>query len=264
MTPFIVCNYGAGTNSTALLIEAARRGIRVDLVVFSDTGSERPETYEYLDIMDRWLATNGQPMIDRVRWIRKKGPLAGRFVPLHEWCEMFKSLPSKAFGLPGCTVKWKQQPADQFIDNHPKVKAARKAGRTVERWIGYDAEEPDRISRMMSARRDDTQWRWRAPLDEWDMGRAECVETIARSGMCSPGKSSCWLCPSMKQHEIDALAEDHPSLLDRALSIEASAKIDRQKVRGLGRSLNWAEYLKQPKMFRNVRAPDLACGCFDG
>ena len=96
------------------------------------------------------------------------------------------------------------------------------------------------------------------------MGREECVAVIRAAGLCQPGKSSCWLCPSMKKHEIDALAEDHPALLKRALAIEANADVDRSKVPGLGRSLVWAEYLKQPKLFASVRVPDEACGCFDG
>lgn len=256
----IVVNYGAGANSTALLVEAERRGVRPDLIVFADTGSERPDTYQYLDYMDRWLLSVGFPAIERVRWIRRDGS----FLPLHEWCEKFVSLPSKAFGLPGCTVKWKQQPADKFISQHALVQAQWAAGNKVERWIGYDADEPQRAARMQSVRQGDEQWVWRSPLIEWDMGREECVESIRAAGLRFPGKSSCWLCPSMKRHEIDALSEDHPELLQRALDIEEAAQVDRTKVRGLGRSLNWKEYLRQPKLFASVRVPDQACGCFDG
>jgi hypothetical protein len=256
----LVVNYGGGTNSTALLVEAERRGVRPDLIVFADTGSERPETYAYLDYMDRWLASVGFPTIERVRWVRKDGT----FLPLHEWCEKFASLPSKAFGLPGCTVKWKQQPADKYIAQHAGVRSAWAQGRAVERWIGYDADEPQRHERMQAARMDDTKWVWRSPLIEWDMGREECVAALRSAGLRLPGKSACWLCPSMKKHEIDALSEDHPSLLQRALAIEAAADVDRSKVAGLGRRLNWAEYLKQPKLFASVRAPEEACGCFDG
>src|SRR5262249_31380661 len=46
-SPLVVA-YGAGVNSTAMLVEFARRGIRPDLVLFADTSAEKPETYEYL------------------------------------------------------------------------------------------------------------------------------------------------------------------------------------------------------------------------
>ena len=255
-----VANYGGGTNSTAMLIEATRRGLRLDLIVFADTGSERPETYQYLDTFNRWLALHGQPQITRTRWIRRDGS----FLPLHEWCEKHETLPSKAFGMAGCTSKWKQQPADKTVRLAPMVQAEHAAGRPVERWIGYDADEPHRAERMAARNPDPHLWTWRAPLIEWDMGREECREVIAGAGLCAPGKSACLLCPSMRQHEIDALGADHPELLRRALDIEAAAKIDRSKVRGLGRSLNWAEYLAQPRMFAHVPVPELACGCGDG
>jgi 3'-phosphoadenosine 5'-phosphosulfate sulfotransferase (PAPS reductase)/FAD synthetase len=48
---------GAGVNSTALLILIEREGLQLDEVVFADTGSERPETYEYIK---EWIQTIGQ------------------------------------------------------------------------------------------------------------------------------------------------------------------------------------------------------------
>lgn len=38
--------FGGGVNSTAMLVEMHKRGIRPDLILFADTGGERPETYE--------------------------------------------------------------------------------------------------------------------------------------------------------------------------------------------------------------------------
>jgi 3'-phosphoadenosine 5'-phosphosulfate sulfotransferase (PAPS reductase)/FAD synthetase len=49
-SPLIVA-YGLGVDRTAMLIEFARRSIRPDLILFADTGGEKPETYAYLPIM---------------------------------------------------------------------------------------------------------------------------------------------------------------------------------------------------------------------
>jgi hypothetical protein len=38
----LVVAYGLGVDSTALLVEFARRGLRPDLVLFADTGGEKP------------------------------------------------------------------------------------------------------------------------------------------------------------------------------------------------------------------------------
>ena len=36
--------YGSGVDSTAMLIEFVRRGILPDLILFADTGGEKPKT----------------------------------------------------------------------------------------------------------------------------------------------------------------------------------------------------------------------------
>jgi len=40
--------YGLGVASTAMLVEFVHRGIRPDLILFADTGGEKPGTYQYL------------------------------------------------------------------------------------------------------------------------------------------------------------------------------------------------------------------------
>lgn len=52
-----IVSYGAGVNSTAMLVGMFEKGVPVDLILFADPGSEQPYTYEYLPIMDGWLAT---------------------------------------------------------------------------------------------------------------------------------------------------------------------------------------------------------------
>jgi hypothetical protein len=277
MRPPIIINYGGGTNSTALVIEAVRRGIEFDAVVMSDTGSEMPRTYEYMALFSDWLDREAGVPLTVVRWIRKMAPHAGEFISLHDWCESGKTLPSRAFGMSGCTVKWKQQPVDRWVRDHPITQGALAAGGHVERWLGYDADEPARWERASAKQRAalaDAEasgrvvpWRWRAPLVEWDMGRAECVEAIRAAGLPLPGKSACWMCPSTKVHEIRRLAEDHPELYRRALAMEQAADDagNLTSIKGLGQSLAWRDVDRQPVMFdRLPRAPEMECGCWDG
>jgi hypothetical protein len=58
--PLVVC-YGAGRDSTALLVGLWLRGIRPDLILFADVGAEKQATYDYLAIMNRWLKSVGFP-----------------------------------------------------------------------------------------------------------------------------------------------------------------------------------------------------------
>lgn len=266
----IVGNYGGGTNSTALLVEAHRRGLRPDLVVMADTGSERPRTYAYLDVLRSWLASVDFPPLTVVKWIRVKGELAGRFIALHEWCEDHDQVPSRAFGLSGCTNKWKQQPIDNFLRMNEDCIATWGGGRPVERWIGYDADEPERADRMFRKNPEPDLWTWRAPLVEWGMGREECIDVIRSAGLPLPGKSACWMCPSSKPAEILKLGREHPELLGRALDMECAAIAAGNlaapgtgEVKGMGGRLNWnalvAGDAAQTRLF-----PEVACGCYDG
>lgn len=281
----LVINYGAGVNSTALICEAYNRGITPDHIVFADTGSERPETYEFLDLFDSWLAKHSFPLVTRVRWIRVRAPHRGKFVPLHEWCESEKTVPSRAYGFSGCTSKWKQQPVDRHLRDDGTLKMWHNLGRKVERWIGYDADEPQRAERMLDKSPDAHLWIWRAPLVEWDMGRDECLATLKAAGLPSPGKSSCWMCPSMRKPEIVQLGRDHPKLLKRALRMEKQAieagNLGTNLRNGLGGRLNWGEYIEaMAKANEGTRKldrenpvplpdeypdpPEMSCGCYDG
>lgn len=185
-----VLNFGGGTNSAALAIECIRRGIKIDLMPFADTGAEFPHTYEFVDVFAAWSVEHGGPPVDTVRWIRVKGEDKGKFVPLDDWCFRHKTAPSRVFGMSGCTAKWKQQPVDKWLRSHPLVKAEHAAGRPVERLIGYDADEDQRAERMLSKNPHPEWWTWRAPLVEWDIDRDECVEIIRRAGLPQPGKST--------------------------------------------------------------------------
>ena len=266
----IVVSYGGGTDSTALLVEACNRGIRPDLIFFADTGSEMPHTYAYLPIVGEWLARVGFPEIQVVRWSRQSGEIR----PLHVDCEQKNQLPSAAYGMAGCTSKWKQFPLDKTINNHPGVIAALARGETVERWLGYDATEGARVANIAHK---PPPYKWRAPLYDWDIARAECREIIKAAGLPQPGKSACFICPNMRGHEVDKLAAEYPELMAKALTIEDNAvrlTIETPDLaqQGLGRNIHpkmrWSEWLKRPKQMDifNREEDDgeaMPCGCHD-
>jgi hypothetical protein len=254
-----IVSYGGGVNSTALLCLAKEMGAKIDAIVFSDTGSEMPHTYDYIEIMNQWLLTNGMPPITVIKWIRVKGELAGKFLSLHEWCEQNKTVPSRAFGYSGCTTKWKQQPLEKHIESLPGVRSTHASGERVERWLGYDASEPERAERMLAKNVKPDIWHWRAPLFEQDIDRDGCLDLITRSGLPNPGKSSCWMCPSMRKRDIDELGRRYPHLLQRALSMEASTTFDSRG--GLGGRLNWGKYVASRE---GTEPEEQACGCYDG
>jgi hypothetical protein len=179
-----IVSYGAGLNSTAMVIEMVRRGEALDAIVFSDTGAERPETYAYLTLFSDWLTGQGYPGITTVRNDGMHGTLEAE-------CLTNKRLPSLAFGFASCSDKYKRRPFQKWLKGQPRKEC------TV--CIGFDADEPGRASRGQD--RDDPYAK-RYPLIEWDMGREECGVVIQAVGLPLPGKSSCFFCPSMKEWEV--------------------------------------------------------------
>ncbi|MBF0321219.1 MAG: phosphoadenosine phosphosulfate reductase family protein [Nitrospirae bacterium] len=50
-----VVSYGGGVNSTAMTIHLIRQGIIPDLVLFTDTGAEMPQTLDYIKYFSNYL-----------------------------------------------------------------------------------------------------------------------------------------------------------------------------------------------------------------
>lgn len=244
--------YGGGTNSTAMLAKMTRLGWKIDLILFADTGGEKPETYEYVKMFSEWLVSNGMPPIITVRKTMRNG------LPetLEENCLKIRSLPSLAYGKKKCSQKFKIQPQDKFINNWSPARKEWKSGNKITKYIGYDAEEAHR-ARIA----EDKKYIYQYPLIEWVMGRDECKEEIRTVGLPLPGKSSCFFCPSMKINEILWLKEVHPELLERALRIEENARL--KTIKGLGRDFSWKNAIANQR-FWSENEIQITCGCYDG
>ena len=106
-----VC-FGGGVDSTAMLVLLKRAGIRPDLITFADTGVEKPDTYHHVRRMDAVLQSWGFPT---VTWCRKVTTDRVGYTDLEGNCADNETLPSLAFGMKSCSIKWKQAPQDYAL-----------------------------------------------------------------------------------------------------------------------------------------------------
>ena len=249
----VVASYGGGTNSTAMLIGMVDRREPCDLILFADTGGEKPHTYEHNERFSAWLVEHGMPPITVVR----KG---GKPETLEENCLRMKMLPSIAYGFKGCSHKYKIEPQDSFCNNNSVCRATWDAGNKVVKLIGFDMDEPHRAQIP-----EDKKYRYRYPLIEWGWGREECVQAIERAGLPLPGKSACFFCPSSKKVEIKVLRRMYPDLAARAVALERNAELT--EVKGLGRSFAWGDLYeaedRQTDLFGETTIQQ-ECMCYDG
>jgi hypothetical protein len=265
-SPLVVA-YGLGVDSTAMLIEFARRRIRPDLILFADTGGEKPETYAYLPVIQQYLKTVGFPPVVTVRY----KPKWAVYDTLEGQCLHTGTLPSLAYGGKSCSLKYKRTPQDRYIlARYPPAEFVRRVKRIVRaigfeageerrtyahvvKAIGLDAREEHRLTWAQStpgkAKKSKEAWldqnffHYWYPLMDWGYDRERCKQVIADAGLPVPVKSACFFCPASKKHEIAWLQQNHPDLLERSLEIERNAQAKLKSVKGLGRSYSWERYV---------------------
>lgn len=256
----LIVAYGGGVNSTAFLIEFAKRRIVPMLILFSDTGGERPETYAFIEQFSAWLIDHGLPGIITVKKGVKKGFPEET---LEQNCIRKKMLPSIAYGFKTCSEKFKIRAQEKYVRHYPPTRQLLKDGVKLVKVIGYDAGESRRAKPYTHHEYD--YW---YPLIEWGWDREHCVEVVHEAGF-KPAKSSCFFCPSMTKPEIVQLAQEHPDLLKRALEMEANAAGNLVTVKGLGRRFSWTDFIAQlkagdPKACEWDGDVETPCGCYDG
>lgn len=93
--------FGAGVDSTAMLIALRLAGLRPDIITFADLAAEKPETMAHLDLMNSIVIEWGwDPIV-----ICRKVPLAATgYDDLYGNCMVNETLPSLAFGMKSCSL----------------------------------------------------------------------------------------------------------------------------------------------------------------
>lgn len=229
-----VC-FGSGVDSTAMLVALHDAEIRPHVITFANTGGEKPETIAHIDRMNAVLRAWGWPLID----VCQKVPLRSTgYSDLYGNCLANETLPSLAFGMKSCSIKWKQTPQDQFLkgaksgpnarDAHPLWISTQAAGERIVKLIGYDSGPADtRRSKGLKPADDDFDYVYPLQLIRW--ARRDCVRAIteALGADMVPVKSACFFCPASKHWELYWLAANHPELLERALLLERTALTGR-------------------------------------
>ena len=252
MSEFIVVSLGMGVNSISMLVGMKERGISPDLILFADTGAERSGTYAYIPVLNEWLKKVGFPEIIIVS-------VTGEL--LVENCLRRKALPAVAYGFKTCSLRWKIEPQEKFLNNHDGAKAVWAAGNKVVKFIGIDALESHRARGPMGDQA--KKYTNEFPLVEWGWGRDECIDAIAKEGLPVAGKSSCYCCPNMRKTEIMELSETEPDLMAKAIEMEKNA--DLTHIAGLGRTWRWSQLIATDDMFGfRDRGDDSCMACYDG
>jgi hypothetical protein len=227
-----------------MLIGLHQRGIRPDLILFADVGSERQTTYDYLPIMNAWLTSVGFPQVTVVRYQPKDFKHWPPYEGLYENCLTNVTLPSISYGMAACSSKNKIDPQNKFLASWEPARCAWANGQKVRKAIGFeDTPHEQRRAKKGCATfavqtdEKDKYELW-FPLQEWHWDLDRCIREIQAAGLPVPGKSSCFMCAAMKTWEVTELAEVDPDKLRRIVILEARVR---------GRHLEYAKAKGWPR-----------------
>lgn len=231
----LVLCFGAGVDSTAMLVALRAAGLRPAAITMADTGGEKPETWQHVIRINVVLDAWGWPPVTVVcKLTRPDTP----YDDLYGNCLANETLPSLAFGMKSCSIKWKQDPQDQFLRGaksgvnrcppHPLWMAAQRDGERIVKLIGYDCGRADR-KRSARPAPADSDFDYLYPLQLVGWTREDCVRAIENTlgRDLVPVKSACFFCPASKVWELFWLAAHHPDLMEQALRLEYNALTGR-------------------------------------
>ena len=260
-----VVAYGGGINSTAMIIGMYRHDIPIDLILFADTGAEKPCTYEFIAVFNEWLKSKGLPKIKTLKYMDRNG----NRLTLECECLKSKTLPALAYGYKKCSLKHKRSVQDKYCNRNSRCRKEWAHGKKVNKFIGYDAGESYRVEGAIEGDATDKKYNYCYPLYElWGWGREKCIKAIKEEGLPIPPKSSCFFCPSMKKEEIIDLRGEYPDLFQRAIEIESNAMPGLKTVKGLGRAYSWKALIEafdaQVPLCGFYDMTNTPCGCYDG
>ena len=199
----VILSYGGGVNTFALLLKRQEWGIKLNHVVFADTGNEKPQTYEH---MRRYQI----PEIER-QGLKLTVVRHPKWNSLLEYTLAKRKMPFRKTNMARyCTGMFKLDPIIRFETSIRQGK---------EPFVNIIGIAYDEIHRMSTVGR--RKWITNAhPLIDHHITRQDCKGIIQNAGYPIPPKSGCDFCPFQRKSEWARTARDNPSAIDDGIMIE--------------------------------------------
>ncbi len=212
----IALSFGAGRQTVGILVMILTRELpRPDYILFADTGTEWPETYQYIEQYILPACQKAGLEFVTVRHERlRPNPKFEDFKTVYDFYYHYKLLPVPFRRQ--CTAKYKIIPMEKFGKSHS----------VDTKWIGFSFEEQGRAKRTANL---DQLYKVEYPLIDNRMTLADCEFAINKYGWPTPPKSSCYICCFMSPAQIIHLCHAHPELWERARALEDNAHIKNPK-----------------------------------
>ena len=202
-----IVSLSGGKDSTAMLLRMVEEGMRIDLIIFCDTGLEYPAMYRHLEKLEKDI---GRPII------RICADHTFEHLLLNHEVRVKINKDSternhRGYSWPGpinrwCTKELKEIPREKFL-------APLREKYDIIEYVGLAADEGYRLERKNNMREGQ-----RHPLVDWGMTEADCLKYCYDRGYDWEGlynyyeRVSCWCCPLQPLAQLRILYRHFPEL----------------------------------------------------
>ena len=234
-----VVSFSGGKDSTAMLLRMLELNMRVDHIIFCDTGMEFPALYKHVEAVEKYIGRE----ITRLKW----------WGGSYEW--EFAHHKKTRGGNPNgkgwasfrnrwCTQYFKERPSNKFLSQFPKG--------SYTLYIGIAYDEPKRHKNIPS--------HVQHPLFDWKWTEAQALQYCYDKGFNFGGlyehfpRLGCFCCPLQRIGSWKNLFKYYPDLWQRCLDMESSCEWETKlssgkRIADLNERFIKEEEQKQMKLF---------------
>lgn len=206
-----VVQFSGGKDSTCMLLMMLEKGMRVDKVIFCDTGMEFPQMYEHIKKVDNYIFENYGKKIEVIK--EERG--------FNYW--MFDHIKTKGknkgergYGWANARIRWctkylKTWTCNKYLKNFDHIN-----------YIGIAFDEPNRHLKIKPNEIH--------PLYDWGITEKQALEYCYSKGFDWGGlyenfdRVSCWCCPLKGVKELKILWEKYPDLWKKLKEMDKKSR----------------------------------------
>lgn len=199
-----IVSLSGGKDSTAMLLMMLEKGMRVDEVLFFDTGMEFPQMYDHLERVEKDTGLT----ITRIT-----GSETFEHGLLEHRRTRGKRINEVGFGWPTPMARWCTALKVRAIEKHLK-------GREVAQFVGIAADEARRCKKGINY-----------PLVDWGVTESDALAYCRARGYDWGGlydhfkRVSCWCCPLQSIDELRKLRKYHPDLWKKLIMLDMDVNL---------------------------------------
>ena len=213
-----VVSFSGGKDSTAMVLHMIELGMKIDIVLYCDTGMDFPAMYTHVEKIKNVIEELG------IKFVTLKNPQSFKYLMLDHPTERRPSTIEKLGGNPigyswpanryrWCTLKLKTELLKKY-------KKELNAEFNIIEYVGLAADEQYRLERESNKRH-------KHPLVNWGWDEAKALAYCYEKGYDWEGlykhfsRVSCWCCPLQSFAELRNLRKFYPELWDELKDMDS-------------------------------------------